>query len=91
MLDGTPVLDIKPYIPQYDNPVFLSNQWYSDMQRSNALCGSSDELLDHSRIPREAPDGEEGCSADNVQSPAASVQCNEQVTFPVFPHQICVI
>uniref|UniRef100_A0A1B6KD78 TsaA-like domain-containing protein n=1 Tax=Graphocephala atropunctata TaxID=36148 RepID=A0A1B6KD78_9HEMI len=27
MLDGTPVLDLKPYIPHYDNPVELSVDW----------------------------------------------------------------
>ncbi|XP_046661828.1 tRNA (adenine(37)-N6)-methyltransferase-like [Homalodisca vitripennis] len=27
MLDGTPVLDLKPYIPHYDNPVELNVDW----------------------------------------------------------------
>lgn len=58
MLDGTPVLDIKPYIPQYDDPLHQGVDF-------------SDDTLDARDIPiapgspgvcpghREAPDGEE--------------------------------
>ncbi|KAJ8949847.1 hypothetical protein NQ314_008104 [Rhamnusium bicolor] len=41
MVDQTPVLDIKPYIPQYDNPG-LSNIYYPE----ESLLGNRDDLID---------------------------------------------
>ncbi len=76
MLDGTPVLDIKPYIPQYDNPVNLSQQWSAEGRLSST--DDQDELGDHSCIPREAPDGEED-SLDDLQSATSAMQLSEQV------------
>lgn len=79
MLDGTPVLDIKPYIPQYDNPTFLANQWNAEFQRSKQLYGSNSELLDHSSIPREAPDGEEDGLDDISRITLSASPINDQV------------
>lgn len=79
MLDGTPVLDIKPYIPHYDNPVTLSQQWNAEKHLGNDIYGSNSELIDHSRIPREAPDGEEEGSPNDVSSAVSSMQISEQV------------
>lgn len=78
MLDGTPVLDIKPYIPQYDNPVFLHSQNQSGMQRLSILPGNNIESLDHSSIPREAPDGEED-STDGTLNAVSSTLPNDEV------------
>lgn len=79
MLDGTPVLDVKPYIPHYDNPVTLSQQWNAEKHLGNDIYGSNSELIDHSRIPREAPDGEEEGSSNDVSSAMSSMQISEQV------------
>lgn len=79
MLDGTPVLDIKPYIPHYDNPVTLNQQWNTEKHLGNDIYGSNSELIDHSRIPREAPDGEEEGSPNDLSSAASSMQISEQV------------
>ncbi|KAK7586113.1 hypothetical protein V9T40_003989 [Parthenolecanium corni] len=82
MLDGTPVLDIKPYIPHYDNPVTLNQQWNTEKHLGNDIYGSNSELIDHSRIPREAPDGEEEGSPNDLSSAASSMQISEQVRVP---------
>lgn len=83
MLDGTPVLDIKPYIPHYDNPVTLSQHWNAEKQLGNDIYGSTSELIDRSRIPREAPDGEEEGSANDVASAVSSMQISEQVSLVI--------
>ena len=43
MLDGTPVLDIKPYIPQYDNPVHCESptEWLTASASSNLSNSAS--------------------------------------------------
>ncbi|XP_075216225.1 tRNA (adenine(37)-N6)-methyltransferase isoform X2 [Lycorma delicatula] len=66
MLDGTPVLDLKPYIPSYDNPL---NQMRSDinreLQEEEATVSSvipiplSENRSGQNHGEREAPDGEE--------------------------------
>lgn len=66
MLNGSPVLDIKPYIPQYDNPSFIEQRG-DEREVEGGL--SDDETLQVVPIPkddaaaavegREAPDGEE--------------------------------
>lgn len=55
MIDGTPVLDIKPYIPHYDAPASLR----SDQHVSLFDNGLHQILLDPLTTDREAPDGEE--------------------------------
>lgn len=75
MLDGTPVLDIKPYIPQYDNPFNLGHDC-----SANNLYDDVVELHDCIDIPREAPDGEE-CSTLDASTKIANraVHLKEQV------------
>lgn len=65
MIDGTPVLDIKPYIPHYDSPVILR----SDQHVSLFNNGSHQILLDPLTSDREAPDGEETATYDMPLSP----------------------
>lgn len=65
MIDGTPVLDIKPYIPHYDAPVILR----SDQHVSLFDNGSHQILLDPLTSDREAPDGEETDTYDMPLSP----------------------
>lgn len=65
MVDGTPVLDIKPYIPHYDAPVTLR----SDQHVSLFDNGSHQILLDPLTFDREAPDGEETDAYDMPLSP----------------------
>ncbi|KAK6643569.1 hypothetical protein RUM43_005079 [Polyplax serrata] len=63
MLNGTPVLDIKPYIPHYDNPVLLGQQ--GDREVEGGVTEEGTPVLnllvpDEGRSEgREAPDGEE--------------------------------
>lgn len=51
MVDGTPVLDIKPYIPHYDSPAFV------DYQHPHLHPGTPETSIVFSK--RGAPDGEE--------------------------------
>ncbi|XP_065213747.1 tRNA (adenine(37)-N6)-methyltransferase [Planococcus citri] len=82
MLDGTPVLDIKPYIPQYDNPLNLGHTCNStDTLRDRLSVG--EPLDDCVRMPREAPDGEEcGSADDGAKPPAHSAFTEEQIRVP---------
>lgn len=43
MVDQTPVLDIKPYIPQYDSPVYLNSPYLEENSASPGvpLCDLS--------------------------------------------------
>jgi len=66
MIDGTPVLDIKPYIPHYDAPVTLR---YDQQHVSLFDNGSHQILLDPLTTDREAPDGEETTAYDMPLSP----------------------
>lgn len=71
MLDDTPVLDLKPYIPSYDNPLYLTKSIISGDVQGDEDQASSDACLnsiegDIGRLncskdfgKREAPDGEE--------------------------------
>lgn len=68
MIDGTPVLDIKPYIPHYDAPMMLK----SYQQVSLVDNGSHQIVLDPLTTPREAPDGEETDTYDMPLSPLHS-------------------
>ena len=72
MLNGTPVLDIKPYIPFYDNPTLMG-----DHKERKVEGGAADKdsllVLNHQvkdkekkSENREAPDGEE----DNIKIPS---------------------
>lgn len=68
MIDGTPVFDIKPYIPHYDAPVMMrANQHVSLFDN-----GSHQILLDPLTTDREAPDGEETTVYDMPLSPLHS-------------------
>lgn len=81
MLDGTPVLDIKPYIPQYDNPLNLGHACNSTdkLHNSNSQDG---QLNDCVQMPREAPDGEEcGSADDKATSTLHSTYQKEQVSY----------
>lgn len=62
MVDGTPVLDIKPYIPHYDNP---------ELVREPNLNETSNILIESRR---EAPDGEENVTETNPGSKHAVTQ-----------------
>lgn len=83
MLDNTPVLDIKPYIPLYDNPTATSQLRNAEMQLSVDVGDSDSELIDQSCIPREAPDGEEDGSS-NDRAPSTSVHVSDQVISSYF-------
>lgn len=54
MVNGTPVLDIKPYVPQYDTPSLDS----SSVQHSNQICDDNSVIaarnLQWERLPRES-------------------------------------
>lgn len=56
MVDGTPVLDIKPYIPHYDNPELVLEPKLNEAS-NNVIEGR-----------REAPDGEENITESNARS-----------------------
>lgn len=65
MIDGTPVIDIKPYIPQYDAPVMMRSKQHVSLFDN----GSHQILLDPLTTDREAPDGEETAAYDMPLSP----------------------
>lgn len=62
MVDGTPVFDIKPYIPHYDAPVSLRTNQHVPLLDN----GSHQILLDPLTADREAPDGEETENYDHI-------------------------
>ncbi|KAG5677321.1 hypothetical protein PVAND_007090 [Polypedilum vanderplanki] len=64
MLDMTPVLDIKPYIPSYDSP-----------QKNISLCGSPSNTPIKTR---EEPEGEEEHSEDNQAATVNNVVHNDE-------------
>lgn len=88
MIDGTPVLDIKPYIPHYDAPVVLrSNQHVSLFDN-----GSHQILLDPLTTDREAPDGEETSAYDMPLSPLHTrVQCIILILCHQIDYYLCYI
>lgn len=93
MVDGTPVLDIKPYIPQYDNPLHFrsSNLRLLDGREAEEPMGTSSgdavtctaqPARPESRIgEREAPDGEEGAQP-SVVPPVVAQSERTQVRIP---------
>ncbi|CAG9834267.1 unnamed protein product [Diabrotica balteata] len=56
MINETPVLDIKPYIPQYDNPIYLSNTNDSN-SNSTADPGASTSRISRPTSPDEVDSG----------------------------------
>lgn len=69
MLDGTPVLDIKPYIPQYDDPSYLERECRSkSVPAGSILKDEAVEQDDCIHLPREAPDGQESGGSDLMAS-----------------------
>lgn len=78
MVNGTPVLDIKPYIPQYDYPgvanlhhpenndslVNLAGNLSLNSDRRNTLNPGTDYCLDN--VNARVMDGEENGSRDNA-------------------------
>ncbi|XP_050433349.1 tRNA (adenine(37)-N6)-methyltransferase isoform X2 [Adelges cooleyi] len=82
MIDGTPVIDIKPYIPHYDAPMMLRSFNQSISLVDN---GSHQILLDPLTANREDPDGEETTCYDNMPlSPLHSkVRVPQWITEPL--------
>ncbi|XP_059615393.1 tRNA (adenine(37)-N6)-methyltransferase-like [Phlebotomus argentipes] len=67
MVDGSPVFDIKPYVPQYDTPSKeISHPEYFDLEFINA---------------REAPDGQE-TTCDSLASTSQAVSNKPMVRVP---------
>lgn len=75
MLDGTPVLDIKPYIPQYDDPY---SQYYDHAAAMSPRIHIGDE--------RDPPDGAEGEASPSPNLPVSpsnkKVSCLGQCLSP---------
>lgn len=70
MLNGTPVLDIKPYIPHYDNPLQLSLDDPDDEEESitRQLEGQESERVPFSLVtspPPRATSGDNSCSGSS--------------------------
>lgn len=45
VLDGTPVLDIKPYVPDFDSPDVTSTGWIGKAHKSARSCKSDNRFL----------------------------------------------
>lgn len=79
MVDGTPVLDIKPYIPSYDSPVanvsVVENTLESIVENGTMLTTSTPTFFSS----REDPDGEESV---NDTPPIAGSSTTASVTRP---------
>ncbi|KAL1459891.1 hypothetical protein WDU94_011841 [Cyamophila willieti] len=73
MLDGTPVLDIKPYIPQYDDP-------YSQYYDQNAAMSPRIQIND---VERDPPDGAEGEGSGSSASAFPVSPSNKKVVVDV--------
>lgn len=80
MVDGTPVLDIKPYIPQYDYPgiAYLNIRENYDQNNilpnvSNYVTGSNSENSNHvENMSERIMDGEENGHIQNILPPENS-------------------
>lgn len=86
-MDGTPVLDIKPYIPHYDAPVSLR----SDQHVSLFDNGSHQILLDPLTTDREAPDGEETSTYDNMPLSPLHTRVPHFLSYKIFSLSIVMI
>ncbi|XP_060522201.1 tRNA (adenine(37)-N6)-methyltransferase [Cylas formicarius] len=89
MVNGTPVLDIKPYIPQYDNPV-LFNSTHSfnqpseptGLEESGLDVSSSSELTDTNEVLSRVMDGQENLTLDQeVESVVGSLHYRVDQSF----------
>lgn len=69
MVDGTPVIDIKPYIPVYDRPISVVTDDLMVMAGSLATDAVPSGGSEFFNSPREDPDGEE--SDENVATNVA--------------------
>jgi len=49
ILDGTPLLDIKPYVPNFDTPDVTSIGWIEKARRSAWSCKADDRFLSQRR------------------------------------------
>ncbi|EZA58910.1 Nef-associated protein [Ooceraea biroi] len=63
MVNQTPVLDIKPYIPQYDSPLHIEK--LSNRPRENNV-NTSDMFHDIEEVRDLSEDGEEGLESQNL-------------------------
>lgn len=54
IVDGTPVFDIKPYIPQYDNPLHVENIIRSDDNNDNQ---DEENLMTNNAVGGDGPNG----------------------------------
>ncbi|XP_022911872.1 tRNA (adenine(37)-N6)-methyltransferase-like [Onthophagus taurus] len=64
MVDQTPVLDIKPYIPQYDNPSLLSNMQPPNTSNNTLSLNLNNDL----RVGQEVVASTSGNLASNVEN-----------------------
>lgn len=92
MVDGTPVLDIKPYIPIYDQPM-AENGTVDGVSTNLAAAAVVPSVSEFFNSPREEPDGEE--SDDNIlghRRVATNVVVADTatVTRPVLPANVRV-
>ena len=44
LLDGTPILDIKPYVPEFDARADASSGWYADAARKGECVVADDRF-----------------------------------------------
>lgn len=100
MMNGTPVLDLKPYIPQYDNPLELYDDDTLELPRQlegqeseslpSIVTVNTDPIIEEERRgQREAPDGEEG-QENNPRSSSPLPQ--SQSPLPTLRHvSICSV
>ena len=49
VLDGTPLLDIKPYVPDFDTPDVTNVGWIEKAHKSARSCKADDRFLDPRR------------------------------------------
>lgn len=96
MIDGTPVLDIKPYIPDYDSPdkrTSLNMQLYETNLDPPAVCGNTDGDAKHAQF--NTGDKRTADDDDNEEARSeADVCCKNSLTDDargVLPEDICSV
>lgn len=88
MIDGTPVLDIKPYIPEYDSPVTRKNIELSNLNAEEAddSTASLEEEID---VSDHQKDSETDASADVfMEDHCQSEQSEAEVLLTESSHQL---
>lgn len=91
LLHGTPVLDIKPYVPEYDQPLAVDSKGKVESESSNVTLSSSQDVLQMQEtvnelslnsVYEEVNQWHETPNLENLESKATSTNIAEWIRNP---------